>query len=71
MIVKIQRPLMTNGNATPMALVYNRGRKFTAQIPYTSDIEALFSDGSLKVYHEVKEKRGKLLIGDRVENQDF
>ena len=70
MIVKIQRPLVTSG-AEPMALVYNRGRKFTAHMPFTSEIEALFADGALKVYHEAKEKHGKLLIGKRVEDQEF
>ncbi len=70
MIVKIQRPMMTNGDA-PMAMVYNRGRKFTALMPFTAEIEALFEDGSLKVYHKAKEKCGKLLIGARVEDQEF
>lgn len=70
MIVKIQRPLMTNGDE-PMALVYNRGRKFTAQMPFTAEIEELFADGSLKVYHEARERNGKLMIGERVKDQDF
>jgi hypothetical protein len=55
----------------PMASVYNRGRSFEARMPFTPDIEALFSDGSLKVYHHAKSKGRKLLIGDRVEDQEF
>ena len=70
MIVKIQRPLFTT-EERPMALVYNRGRKFYAQMPFTPEIAGLFEDGSLKVYHHAKEKRGKLLIGERVPEQDF
>lgn len=70
MIVKIQRPLFTT-EERPMALVYNRGRAFQAQMPFTPEIAELFADGSLKVYHHAKSKRGKLLIGERVEEQDF
>lgn len=70
MIVKIQRPLIST-EAQPKALVYNRGRSFEAQMPFTPDIEQLFSDGSLKVYHHAKTRGRKLLIGERVEEQDF
>jgi hypothetical protein len=69
-IVKIQRPLMS-AEAQPKALVYNRGRSFEAQMPFTPKIEQLFSDGSLKVYHHAKLKGRKLLIGERVKDQDF
>jgi hypothetical protein len=69
-IVKIQRPIMGDPKR-PMALVYNRGRAFEAQMPFTPEIAELFADGSLKVYHHAKSKRGKLLIGERVEEQDF
>lgn len=64
-IVKIQRPLMTNGSE-PMALVYNRSRSFEAHMPMTSDIAALFDDGSLKVYHSASLDGDKLLIGKRL-----
>ena len=70
MIVKIQRPLASSG-PMPMALVYNSDRSFTAEMPMTSDIEALFKNGELKVYHHAVEKRGKLLIGVRAAEQDF
>ncbi len=70
MIVKIQRPLFTNEHR-PTALVFNRGRAFEALRPFTPEIAELFADGSLKVYHHAKSKRGKLFIGERVEDQDF
>lgn len=70
MIVKIQRPLMSS-EPEPKVLVYNRGRSFYAQLPFTSAIAALFDDGSLKVYHRAKVKGSTLLIGERVKDQDF
>ena len=71
MIVKIQRPLALINEPVPKAMVYDKHRKFQAVIPFTPEIEALFKDGELKVYHEVKPTRRSLTIGDRVEEQDF
>ncbi len=42
MIVKIQRPLVSN-EPEPKALVYNRSRQFEAFMPMTPEIEALFA----------------------------
>jgi hypothetical protein len=70
MIVKIQRPIVSS-EEVPKALVYNRGRKFEAFMPMTSDIEGLFGEGEYKVYHKVKVKRGIIFIGERVADQDF
>lgn len=70
MIVKIQRPLLTTDNP-PMALVYNADRSFHAHMKWTPDIIDLFRDGSLKVYHKAKLRRGQLLIGKRVREQDW
>lgn len=70
MIVKIQRPLAST-DPNPQALVYNRGRGFQRFMPMTPEIEALFTNGELKVYHVAKQKGAKLLIGERVPAQDF
>lgn len=75
MIVKIQRPLMTNGDE-PMAFVYNKDRlTINAMIPYF-EVEELFvaEDGEeppSKVYHEAALINGNLEIGERVEDQDW
>jgi hypothetical protein len=65
MIVKIQRPLVSNDPA-PKALVYNRPRTFEAQMAITPDIEALFADGSREVYHKANLSGSELQIGRRV-----
>ena len=75
MIVKIQRPLMTNGSE-PMALVYDQTRRnINAMIPYF-EVEELFAveDGEeppLKVYHQASIEFGQLAIEERVEDQDW
>jgi hypothetical protein len=75
MIVKIQRPLMTNGNSVPMALIYDQNRNLHEMLPYF-EIEELFAvdDGEeppLKVYHDANLSNGILHIGERVEDQDW
>lgn len=69
MIVKIQRPLMTNEDE-PMALIYDQSRAFLTQYPYTA-VESLFEDGSLKVYHLAKLVGTELEIGVRVKDQEW
>ena len=70
MIVKIQRPIMTVGEV-PKALVYNESRTFERMMPMTPPIEALFNDGSLKVYHKAKVVGGELHISQRVEDRNW
>ena len=65
MIVKIQRPLAST-EPEPKALVYNRSRSFQAFMPMTDDINTLFSDGSHKVFHQVKLVKTELHIGKRI-----
>ncbi len=70
MIVKIQRPLVSS-EPDPMALVYNRDRSLEAHMPMTPDIEALFADGSLKVYHRASLRGTELHIGRRVKEPNW
>lgn len=69
MIVKIQRPLMTNGNNEPMALIYDEPRAHMLLMPW-HQCEELFDDDELRIYVEVEIQDKKLHIGDRVEG-DF
>lgn len=70
MIVKIQRPIMSS-EPEPMALVYNRDRSLYANMPMTPVIEALFADGSLKVYHRAHLQGTELQIGRRVKEPSW
>ncbi len=75
MIVKIQRPLMTNGEE-PMALVYDQTRKrINAFIPY-SMVEALFmipggDPETPKIYCEVEMVGTQMQVNGIVEDQDW
>lgn len=70
MIVKIQRPLASS-ESSEKALVYNRDRSLLANMPMTPDIEALFADGSLKVYHRAHLHGSELRIGKRVKEPNW
>ncbi|ALC12523.1 hypothetical protein [Sphingopyxis sp. 113P3] len=70
MIVKIQRPIVSNADE-PMALVYNRDRSLEAHMLMTPGIEALFADGSLKVYHRASLRGTELHIGRRVKEPNW
>lgn len=73
MIVKIQLPLMTNGNSEPMALIYNRSRRFQMQIA-AKDVLELFEPGELKIYAKVRTvgfRKKKLQILEVLPEQDF
>lgn len=74
MIIKIQRPLMTNGDE-PMALIYNKDRSIEHMCPYF-EVEELFAskDGEelpAKVYHKADIIDTKLVIGRRVEDRNW
>lgn len=69
MIVKIQKPLMTNGQE-PMALIYNRSKSVWLNIPFHM-VSELFQNDELKIYADVKIKNKKLIIREFVDEQDF
>lgn len=59
MIVKIQLPLVTN-EPEPVALVYNKDRSFTTQIPIGEEAKKVFGDDPKQFWkvnldHETKE----------------
>lgn len=71
MIFKIQKPLMTNGNDEPMALLYDRSRRVQKLIPWPM-IEEFFQPGQLKVYIRGNiNRKGQLLIDEIMPPQRF
>ena len=71
MIVKIQRPIMTNGD-TPMVLIYNRSRSVNTQWPLSDELNQLFSEGEYKAYFRADlDTDGKLYIGKKIGPQSF
>lgn len=48
MILKLQRPIVTNGPAEIM--IYNEERDFMTTLPYTQEVEDQIFQGELKVY---------------------
>lgn len=70
MIVKIQRPLMTNGDE-PMALIYDRTKEFTSFVPLAW-VESLFDVNDVKIYADVNFREdGQLEVLDVLDCQDF
>jgi hypothetical protein len=70
MIVKIQRPLMTNGDE-PMALIYSKDRYVEYMCPF-HQVEELFGMDEQKIYHHAVLGKGrKLLINKRAPDQDW
>lgn len=70
MIVKIQRPLMTN-EANPQALVYTKDRIVDFTID-ASKVDKAFGPGEYKVYHNASlSSKGVLHVGSRVADQDW
>ncbi len=69
MIVKIQRPLMTT-ESVPQALIYNRSRSFEQMIPFT-EVECLFSGTELKIFCKARLDDDKLVIGRKLNPQDW
>lgn len=71
MILKLQRPLVTNGPAEILA--YNEDQSFTTMIPYTKDAEAIFGDEN-KIYVRAQVPRfdkGYVKIDEILEEQDW
>lgn len=56
-IVKIQRPLDEGSTAL---LVYNEARTVFAMVAPTPEIDALFPDGSVRVFAETEIDEGRL-----------
>lgn len=69
MIVKIQRPVVTN-EPVPLALFYNEDRSLFTQQPF-ENVEPLFKEGELKIYVEAEVVGTLLMIDHRVEDQDW
>lgn len=70
MIVKIQRPLMTNGEE-PMALLYDRDRTFQVQVPL-SHVEQLFKGNEVKAYCRAElDEDGLLRLGKKIRCNSF
>ena len=65
MIVKIQKPLVTNAK-NPEYLVYNQSRTVQLQIP---GLDELFTGGELRIYHKARLKGDQLIIKERVNDQ--
>ena len=70
MIVKIQKPLMTNGNSEPMALIYNQSRSIQLQIPF-AQVEHMFDEDELKIYAKAKVFMKNLVINKKVEERNW
>lgn len=70
MIVKIQRPLMTNGQEKPQALIYNQDRSVEAMIDYEA-YEGMFELYELKIYHYAHMEGTILHIDERAPDQDW
>jgi hypothetical protein len=67
MIVKIQKPIIGSD-----VLIYNENRRVWYETPLTPELETLFPDGELKVYHRAYiNKNSKLVIKKRVPDQDW
>ncbi len=69
MIVKIQKPLMTNGDE-PMALIYNQSRSVHIQIPF-SRVQHLFDDDEIKIYTKARIFMKQLIILSKVEDRNW
>jgi hypothetical protein len=68
MIIKLQKPLFVSAGQGDV-LVYNEGRTFTAHIPLTRALDALFGL-SVKMYCEARlTKERRVLIERRVADQ--
>lgn len=70
MIIKLQKPLFsTHGDAD--VLVYDERRTFTAQVPLTRRLDAMFGV-SVKMYCEARmtEKRS-LVVSRRIDDQTW
>ncbi len=69
-IVKIQRPLMTNGQGRLSALIYNEDRSIMTEVPL-EEFSHLFKNDEFKIYHRFKRKNGNFIIKERVKDQNW
>jgi hypothetical protein len=69
MIVKIQRPLVSNDDDPP-ALLYNEDRSVSLQVPFI-DVAQLFGTFQLKVYVNAAMVGDTLVLGEIVPDQDW
>jgi hypothetical protein len=69
MIVKIQKPLMTNGGE-PMALIYNQSRSIHIQIPF-SRVQHLFDEDEIKIFAKARVFMKQLNILSKVEDRSW
>lgn len=69
MIVKIQRPLMTNGDE-PMALIYNQSKTHMVHVPL-STVESMFEEGEQKIYAKARMVGTTLHIRSKTEPRDW
>ena len=68
MIVKLQKPLATNG--TPMVRVYNKDRSQDFLAMYTKEVADMYGD-KLKFYADIDLKARKMNIKKIVEDQPW
>lgn len=69
-IVKVQRPIVTNG--PPQVLIYNEDRSITVQVDMTKKFRKLFKVGEFKIYCEAEHNEaGTLIVYDRVKDQSW
>jgi hypothetical protein len=70
MIVKIQIPLITNGQ-DPQALIYNQYRDIRVEVP-VGQVLPLFDKGEFKIYHHATlDNLNWLVIGNRAPDQSW
>lgn len=69
MIVKIQKPLMTNGDE-PLAYIYNQSRSVELHIPL-STVESLFEEGEFKIFAKARLIGTTLKILGKAKWQDW
>lgn len=69
MIVKIQKPFMTNGSE-PIAFIYDEFRAHETQVPL-STVDQLFFLNEYKIYHHAHMEGTILHIDERTQDQDW
>lgn len=70
-IIKIQKPLVSNGPAD--ALIYNEDRSLTTMLPWTKEIDAAFGD-DVKQYWlaDIPQfDKGYIKLIEQIEEQDW
>ena len=67
MIVKVQRAIVPPDGP---ALIYDRERSFHCHAPMSPELSEML-DGDLKAYFEADLVGDQVVVGDRVEDQDW